>query len=97
MHGLTASGLSAYTYGVDIESEYRKRVSQLSPAERVARMEAMYRWAREQIANRLRAERGPMNARELALRVSLEVYQREPVAGLIRERLARHERCPADS
>ena len=42
---------------INIEVEYQKRVSEMTPREKIARMAAMAAWARATIARQIRSRR----------------------------------------
>ena len=72
-----------------VEKEYRKRMAELTPAQRVARSVAMFNWTREMIGRQVIAEIGEMSYDRLRWEVALRMYASEPeVCKMIREKLA---------
>ena len=77
-----------------VETEYRKRLDQMSPAERVARSAAMFQWTREQIARQIRAELNDGDLQDVVEKkvkwmVALRLYGTDPIMRkLIQRKLA---------
>ena len=77
-----------------IESEYQKRIDEMSVPEKVARSAAMFQWTRERIGRRIRAELAELSGEmvsdeRLKWLVAMELYGDEPVVrGFIEEMLA---------
>jgi hypothetical protein len=72
-----------------ILEEYHRRIDAMTPAERVARSGAMFRWARQLIARQIVRECGPLPEEVLKWRVARKFYEREPpVVALIDKMLA---------
>ena len=60
---------------MDIEAEYQKRVSEMTPCEKMSRSVAMAAWARETIARQIRSEVGPdVSEERMKWLVALRVY-----------------------
>lgn len=73
-----------------VEDTYWQLISAMTPAEKFARMHAMNRWARWNIARRITEERGSLTREELKWRIALWIYGNNPVSRqLIEEQLER--------
>ena len=60
---------------INIEREYQKRVSEMTPREKMARTAAMAAWARATIARQIRSEVGPdVSEERMKWLVALRVY-----------------------
>jgi hypothetical protein len=74
---------------LDIEQIYQSRMDALSSVERVQRSMAMLKWARENLARQIVAEKGEMPVERLKLEVARRMYAAEPqVVALIDRQLA---------
>lgn len=72
-----------------IETVYQDRIASMPPREKVARMAAMFQWAREQLARRIVNEQGEMGLEELKWQVALRLYHEDPeVREMIERKLA---------
>ncbi len=72
-----------------VESLYRAAVDWMSPADRIARMVELNRWAHGHIARQVTEELGPQSPEALKWEVALRLYGRNPICRrLIEERLS---------
>ncbi len=62
----------------EVEREYARRISEMSPAQRMSRCAAMLAWTRQQIARRIQNAQPGIGDEELKWRVALWMYQAEP-------------------
>ena len=73
----------------EVDLEYQRRLNAMSHAEKVSRSAAMFAWARQQMARRIRDAEPGLSDEEVKWRVALKLYEREPeVVKLIKEHLA---------
>lgn len=69
---------------VDIEKAYRDAIDAMSPADRLARGQALFNWSRECLARQIRAEHQasgaskPLDSHVLKLLVGRRMYAGEP-------------------
>lgn len=71
-----------------VEEEYQRRMSELTPAQRVSRSIAMFNWTREMIGRQVVAELGEMSYDRLRWEVALRMYAADPkVCEMIRKKL----------
>ncbi len=57
-----------------VESEYLKRMDQLTPKERIARAASMFQWTRDCIARQILSDSGPMSPERLKWMVAMRQY-----------------------
>ena len=69
-----------------VEQQYQARMDSLSPQERVARSQAMFRWTRELIGRQILRESGSMSDERLKWEVALRQYGSDPVTRAMIER-----------
>jgi hypothetical protein len=73
-----------------VEDTYRLAVDAMTPAQKIARMVALNRWAHWNIERRITEEEGPLPPEVMKWRVALQLYGRNPdCRTLIEEQLAR--------
>ena len=73
-----------------VEDTYRRAVDAMTPADKIARMVALNRWAHWNIERCITEEEGPLPPELMKWRVALRLYGRDPVCRqLIEEQLAR--------
>lgn len=63
---------------MNVEGRYRERVAAMTPTERVARSEVLFRWSREFLMGAILREKGPMSDERLRLELALRVYGSDP-------------------
>lgn len=72
-----------------VETMYRAAVDRMTPADKIARMVEMNRWAHGHIARQVTEEQGPQSSEALKWEVALRLYGRNPTCRrLIEERLS---------
>ena len=73
----------------EVELEYQKRISEMSPSQRMSRTAAMLAWTRQQIARRIQSSHKDISAEELKWQVAMRLYEDEPeVVRMIQQKLA---------
>ena len=73
---------------MDIEAEYQKRVSEMTPCEKMARSVAMAAWARETIARQIRSEVGPdVSDERIKWLVAMRIYGADPQTKVLVQRM----------
>lgn len=70
-----------------ILEEYHRRIDAMTPAERVARCEAMFHWAREMVGRQIVEQHGPLPPEVLKWRIAERLYGREPQAAALIEKM----------
>lgn len=73
---------------MDIEAEYQKRVSEMTPCEKMSRSVAMAAWARETIARQIRSEVGPnVSDERVKWLVAMRIYGANPQTKILVQRM----------
>ncbi len=73
---------------INIEAEYQKRVSEMTPCEKIARMAAMAAWARATIARQIRSEVGPdVSDERIKWLVAMRIYGADPQTKALVQRM----------
>ena len=73
---------------MDIEAEYQKRVSEMTPCEKMSRSVAMAAWARETIARQIRSEVGPnVSDESVKWLVAMRIYGANPQTKILVQRM----------
>lgn len=70
-----------------VQEQYQVAMDALTPAERVARMVAMFNWTRETLARQILDEQGPMPFERLKWEVAKRLYCADPAALAMIERI----------
>ena len=73
---------------MDIEKEYQKRISAMSPKEKMARMAAMTAWARQTMARQIRDDLGPeVSDERIKWLVAMKIYGSNPQTSALVQRM----------
>lgn len=76
---------------MNVETEYQKRISEMTPREKMERSVAMAVWVRETLARQIRSEVGPdISDERLKWLVAMRIYGSQPQAKALVQRMLDH-------